>query len=58
MDPLRLGFPVERMLITEFTVLFHLKLASLIFLVLCNGIISPFTILTGQQYNVSHRFDL
>jgi hypothetical protein len=49
---------MQRVLIAKLAILLHLKFSGLILLILCNGIITPLTILTGQQYNISHFSDL
>lgn len=49
-----LGFFVIRMLIAELAILLHLKLAGLVLLIFCDGIIPPLAFLACQQYDLAH----
>ena len=43
------------MLVTKLTVLFYFQLAGLILFILCHGIISTLTFLTGKENNITHN---
>jgi len=46
---------MNRVFVTKLAVLFHFQLAGLILFILCHGIISSFTFLTGKENNITHN---